>query len=417
MRSHQPIWVKRILGLGCLNDVQKPDPSCFVGLLPDDDAVIRRLPSHIALYCVGGAVRDRLLGTPVSDRDYVGVGASVEDMLEAGFTPVGKDFPVFLHPVSHDEYALARTERKSGKGYKGFVFKADPGVSLEEDLSRRDLTINAMAVSSRGELFDPLHGLDDLSAKILRHVGPAFSEDPVRLLRLARFAARWPDMQIAEETMALCRSIAAAGEVDALVPERVWQELSIGLMEAQPSNMVTALVKAGAWSAVTASTPLTPATCAILDRAAESQAPLEVRFALFADNSGVPISLSQLRLPGPVAALASLLEFSRSQLAVIKACMAAPRKDELPPLLDWLSRADAARRPERMHQLLQCHHLSGALSQAELDRLKMLMECMAAPEASALIAQAAKDAAERSMDVAAAVSEAKLAVLDQCIRR
>jgi tRNA nucleotidyltransferase (CCA-adding enzyme) len=197
-------------------------------------------------YIVGGAVRDRLLGLPVQDRDHVVVGATPEQMLAQGFTPVGKDFPVFLHPTSHEEYALARTERKTAPGYKGFVFHASPDVKLEDDLVRRDLTINAMAQDEDGAIVDPFGGQRDLEARIFRHVSDAFAEDPVRILRVARFAARFAGFTVAPETNALMQKMVAAGEVDALVPERAWQELARGLMEDKPSRMFEVLRACGA---------------------------------------------------------------------------------------------------------------------------------------------------------------------------
>ena len=197
-------------------------------------------------YTVGGAVRDQLLGLPVQDRDHVVVGATPEEMIQRGFTPVGKDFPVFLHPRTREEYALARTERSTAPGYKGFTFHTAPDVTLEEDLIRRDLTINAIAQDEDGTLVDPLGGQNDLQARIFRHVSPAFAEDPVRILRVARFAARFTDFSIAPETLALMRQMVEAGEVDHLVPERVWQEIARGLMEAKPSRMFDALRACGA---------------------------------------------------------------------------------------------------------------------------------------------------------------------------
>ncbi len=203
-------------------------------------------------YLVGGAVRDRLLGRPADaaqprDRDWVVVGATPEAMAEAGYTPVGRDFPVFLHPTTREEYALARTERKSGRGYQGFVVHAAPDVTLEQDLARRDLTINAIAEDpDSGALIDPFGGQHDLRNRLLRHIGPAFVEDPVRLLRLARFAARFADFSVAPETQALLRQMVEDGEVDALVPERVWQELARGLMEARPDRMFEVLRDCGA---------------------------------------------------------------------------------------------------------------------------------------------------------------------------
>jgi tRNA nucleotidyltransferase (CCA-adding enzyme) len=197
-------------------------------------------------YVVGGAVRDALLGLPVQDHDHVVVGATPDQMLALGFRPVGKDFPVFLHPKTNEEYALARTERKTAPGYKGFVFHAASDVSLEQDLVRRDLTINAMAQAEDGAIVDPFGGQRDLQARIFRHVSDAFAEDPVRILRVARFAARFTDFTVAPETNALMQRMVEAGEVDALVPERVWQELSRGLMESRPSRMFDVLRECGA---------------------------------------------------------------------------------------------------------------------------------------------------------------------------
>ncbi|MFN9480806.1 MAG: multifunctional CCA addition/repair protein [Betaproteobacteria bacterium] len=198
------------------------------------------------IYRVGGCVRDALLGRAVVDRDWVVVGATPQQMVAAGYKPVGRDFPVFLHPVTREEYALARTERKTAPGYHGFAFHAAPDVTLEDDLARRDLTINAIAQADDGSSIDPHGGAADLRAKVLRHVGPAFAEDPVRILRLARFAARFADFRVADETLALMRGMVAAGEVDALVPERVWQELARGLMEDRPSRMFETLRACGA---------------------------------------------------------------------------------------------------------------------------------------------------------------------------
>ena len=201
------------------------------------------------IYLVGGAVRDTLLNIPVHDRDWVVVGENAESMIAQGFQPVGKDFPVFLHPQTHEEYALARTERKTAKGYAGFAFYADKNVTLEQDLQRRDLTINAMAQDSDGLIIDPFGGRQDLANGILRHVSPAFAEDPVRILRTARFAARY-GFTVAPETMTLMRQMVEAGEADALVAERVWQELAKGLMEREPRRMLEILRECGALAVV-----------------------------------------------------------------------------------------------------------------------------------------------------------------------
>lgn len=204
----------------------------------------------LEVFRVGGVVRDRLLDRPATDADYVVVGATPEMMRERGFRPVGRDFPVFLHPQTGEEYALARTERKAGRGYHGFVFHTGPDVTLEDDLGRRDLTINAMAEGADGRLVDPFGGQRDLADQVLRHVSPAFREDPVRILRLARFHARFPSFRVAEETRELCRQMVADGEVAHLVPERVWQELSSALMEGKPSKCFALLHEIGALAVI-----------------------------------------------------------------------------------------------------------------------------------------------------------------------
>ena len=254
-------------------------------------------------YVVGGAVRDALLGLPVNDHDWVVVGSTPEAMVAAGYTPVGRDFPVFLHPQTHEEYALARTERKSGRGYQGFVVLAAPEVTLEQDLARRDLTINAIAQDpATGALTDPFNGQQDLQDKVLRHVSQAFVEDPVRLLRLARLAARFPHFSVAPETQALLAHMVADGEIDHLVPERVWQELSRGLMESRPDRMLTVLRDCGALARLLPEVDRlwgVPQPAAhhpeidtgvhlmmVLQEAARLQAPLAVRYACLCHDLG-----------------------------------------------------------------------------------------------------------------------------------
>jgi tRNA nucleotidyltransferase (CCA-adding enzyme) len=254
------------------------------------------------IYMVGGAVRDALLGLPVQDRDWVVVGATPEALLAQGYVSVGKDFPVFLHPASREEYALARTERKTAQGYRGFAVHAAPDVTLEEDLARRDLTINAIAQGADGALTDPYGGQRDIAARVLRHVTEAFAEDPVRILRVARFAARFPDFSIAPETLALMQRMVTDGEVDALVPERVWQELARGLMAQQPSRMFEVLRVCGAlhkllpevarlWG-VPQRAEYHPEVdtgvhlMMVLDMAAQLHAPLAVRFACLGHDLG-----------------------------------------------------------------------------------------------------------------------------------
>ena len=254
------------------------------------------------IYLVGGAVRDALMGLNGSDRDWVVVGGTPEALVAQGYQPVGKDFPVFLHPDTHEEYALARTERKTARGYHGFAVQASPEVTLEEDLARRDLTINAIAQDEHGQRTDPYGGERDINAKVLRHVTEAFREDPVRILRLARFAARFPDFTVAPETMTLMREMVSEGEVDALVSERVWQELSRGLMGAQPSRMLQVLRACGALPRLlpeVAQLYGVPQRAEyhpeidtgihlemVLDVSARTNAPLEVRFACLCHDLG-----------------------------------------------------------------------------------------------------------------------------------
>jgi len=294
-------------------------------------------------YVVGGAVRDALMGHAPGDRDWVVVGSSPEEMAAAGFRPVGRDFPVFLHPRTHEEYALARTERKSAPGYHGFTFHAAPDVTLEQDLARRDLTINAMARDDRGLLIDPFGGARDLAGCVLRHVSAAFAEDPVRLLRVARFAARWPDFSVAPATQALLRQLVQAGEVDALVPERVWQELSRGLMEPRPSRMLEVLEGCGALVRLLPGLSAVAALGRVLDRCAASRAPLPVRFACLACHA--PALADRLRAPADCRDLALMLAREGEVVA---------RGDRLDvdQTLALLERCDAWRRPDRFAELL-----------------------------------------------------------------
>ena len=311
-------------------------------------------------YAVGGAVRDELLGLPVSDRDYVVVGATAEQMIERGFKPVGKDFPVFLHPETHEEHALARTERKVGRGYKGFTVYAAPDVTLEQDLERRDLTINAMARDEHGALVDPFGGARDLERRVLRHVSPAFVEDPVRILRVARFAARF-GFSVAPETLALMRRMVENGEADALVPERVWQEFSKGLMERGARAMFGVLARCGLLARLLPEVTLAyqdgePANDASrilergLERAAAGDASLAERYALVladardADAAGAVSE--RLRAPTECRDLAVL--WHRQGRAASEAPAA-----EAAALLAMLEGTDAFRRPERLASLIR----------------------------------------------------------------
>jgi tRNA nucleotidyltransferase (CCA-adding enzyme) len=346
------------------------------------------------IFVVGGAVRDALMGRPVNDRDWVVVGSTPEAMAAQGYEPVGKDFPVFLHPQTREEYALARTERKTARGYKGFAVQAAPDVTLEEDLARRDLTINAMAVPEAlahappgewaGHIVDPHGGQRDLQAKLLRHVTPAFAEDPVRILRLARFAARFADHRVADETMALMRHMVQDGEVDHLLPERVWQEIARGLMTDHPSRMFEVLRDSGAlkvllpeldrlWG-VPQRAEHHPEidtgvhVMMVLDMAARLQAPLSVRWAALmhdlgkgntpADvlprhigHEGRSVRLTQqiaqrLRVPGDCKELAEVVSREHGNIHRSQELNAAA-------LVRLLTRCDAIRQPERFARVLQ----------------------------------------------------------------
>ncbi len=293
------------------------------------------------VYTVGGAVRDELLGLPVKERDYVVVGATPEQMVKQGYRPVGKDFPVFLHPETHAEYALARTERKSGRGYKGFTVYASPEVTLDEDLKRRDLTINAMAKAEDGAIVDPFGGRKDLASKTLRHVSEAFAEDPVRILRVARFAARF-GFDVHPETMALMRQMVESGETDHLVPERVWQEFAKGLAEAHAEKMFEVLEASGLLRR-----NLPEITCYPRQFAGSVPA----RFALLTwplQESQIEALSSRVRAPNEARDLA--LTAARCRPKLRGATPAA--------LLDLFKTADAFRRPERFAELLEVAQLA-----------------------------------------------------------
>jgi len=334
-------------------------------------------------YSVGGAVRDQLLGLPVRDRDYVVVGATPEEMVKLGFRPVGKDFPVFLHPQTQAEYALARTERKTAPGYHGFVVHAAPEVTLEQDLARRDLSINAIAQAEDGTLIDPFNGRADLAAKVLRHVSPAFAEDPVRILRVARFAARFQEFTIAPETLLLMQRMVDYGEADHLVAERVWQELAKGLMETKPSRMFDSLRACGALArllpeiealfGVPQRADFHPEVdtgvhvMMVIDMAAQLGLPLPARFAALTHDLGKGVTPPQilprhtgheaqsvvllgplcerLRVPGDCRELARLVANYHGDIH---------RAEQLRPatLVKVLEHCDALRRPERFEELL-----------------------------------------------------------------
>jgi tRNA nucleotidyltransferase (CCA-adding enzyme) len=337
----------------------------------------------VKTYIVGGAVRDELLGLPVKDRDHVVVGATPEEMVKLGYRPVGKDFPVFLHPATHEEYALARTERKSGRGYKGFTVYAAPEVTLEDDLRRRDLTINAMAKDEGGSLIDPFHGKQDLDNRALRHVSEAFAEDPVRILRVARFAARF-GFGVAPETMQLMKDMVASGETDYLVPERVWQEFSKGLMEERPQRMFEVLEACG----------LRERLLPELETQPEAMAgSLAARFALLCwalAEDEVETLCRRLRVPSEPRELGLLASRHRGAL------LGAKRPEEL---LELLKKTDAFRRPERFAELLEVARLAAAADTGPLEKARA---AAAAVDAGAIAAKAS------GADIPRLIDEARL---------
>ena len=399
-------------------------------------------------------MRDRLLGRPVADQDYVVVGSTPEQMEKLGYRPVGKDFPVFLHPQTHEEYALARTERKTARGYKGFEIHASPEVTLEQDLARRDLTINAIARDDDGQIIDPHHGVADLKAGILRHVGPAFVEDPVRVLRVARFAARF-GFAIAPETLDLMREMVRNGEVDHLVPERVWQELSRGLMEDKPSRMLLALRECGALQRILPEVdalfgvPQPPEhhpevdtglhILLVVDYAAVQNYPVTVRFAALTHDLGkaatprehwpkhhghehksvelVEQLCERLRVPGECRDLAVLAARYHGDVH---------RAEELRPatVLKLLAAADIYRKPARFEELLAAcscdyHGRTGLENRAypQADLLRATAQAARAVDAGAIAQASSGEPARIASAIEAARLEAVTAALAEMRQR
>jgi len=399
-------------------------------------------------YLVGGAVRDALLGWPVKDRDWVVVGADPAAMRAAGYQAVGRDFPVFLHPETHEEYALARTERKTAPGYHGFAFHAAPDVTLEQDLARRDLSINAMVQDASGQIIDPYGGQRDLAARVLRHVSPAFAEDPVRILRLARFAARFEGFTVAPETLALMREMVAAGEVDALVAERVWQEFAKGLMEAQPARMIEVLRDCGALARLAPElealfgVPQPPAhhpevdtgihVLMVLQQCARQQAPLTVRYASLCHDLGKGLTPADVlprhighesrslplvrrlserwRVPSDCRELAELV--AREHTHVHQSESFSPEAR-----LRLMERCDAWRRPERFEQLLWACECDArgrlGLEDRPYPQREKLLHDLRAVQAVDLAAVSAQALAEgrKGPEIGRAVQRARLAAL------
>lgn len=405
-------------------------------------------------YVVGGAVRDALLGAPASDRDWVAVGATPEELLARGYKPVGKDFPVFIDPRTGEEVALARTERKVGPGYHGFTFHAAPEVTLEDDLARRDLTINAIARAEDGTLIDPHGGRRDIEARVLRHVSDAFVEDPVRLLRVARLAARLVDFSVAPETMALLARMVDAGEVDALVPERVWQELSRGLMSARPSRMFTLLRECGALARLLPEVdrlwgvPQPPQhhpevdtgvhLMLVLDQCAALAAPLTVRWACLVHDLGKGTTpreswprhlghegrsatlarqlAARLRVPADCRELAEVVAREHGNVHRSAALDAAA-------VLRLFERCDALRRPARFAEVLQACECDSrgrtgraGEAYAPASRLPPLLQAALAVDTAAVAATAAEGGATGPA-IGAAIHAARVNAVAERLQR
>ena len=404
-------------------------------------------------YMVGGAVRDALLGLPVNDHDWVVVGATPEAMIALGYLSVGKDFPVFLHPQTHEQYALARTERKTGPGYRGFAIHADPGVTLEQDLARRDLTINAIAQDGAGVLIDPFDGQRDLAQRVLRHVTGAFREDPVRILRVARFAARFAAFRLAPETLQLMREMVQIGEVDHLVPERVWQEVARGLMEASPSRMFDLLRECGAlerllpevqrlWG-VPQRADYHPEVdtgvhlMMVLDMSARLQAPLAVRFACLTHDLGkgtTPAEIlpkhtgheersarllrdlaNRLRVPNDCRELADVVAREHGNIHRSSGFGAAA-------LVRLLERCDALRKPERFDQALQACECDargrGGMQEQPYPQRPRLLAALAAAQTVATHSIAA-DAQVAGLDgprIGEMIQQARIAAVERSLQ-
>jgi tRNA nucleotidyltransferase (CCA-adding enzyme) len=399
---------------------------------------------------VGGAVRDALLGLPVHDEDWVVVGTTPEEMIQAGYLPVGKDFPVFLHPETREEYALARTERKTGRGYHGFAFHAAPDVTLEQDLARRDLTINAIAQAEDGALIDPFGGQRDLQARLLRHVTEAFREDPVRILRVARFAARFTEFSLAPETLELMRAMVQEGEADHLVPERVWQELARGLMESRPSRMFEVLRDCGALARILPEVDRlwgVPQRAdyhpevdtgvhnmMVVDMSARLEGPLAVRFACLTHDLGKGTTPQEV-LPkhiGHEQRSARLLKTVCNRLRVPNECreladvvarehgnIHRSREFGAAAIVRLLERCDAFRKPQRFEEILlacECDARGrlGLEEQPYPQRQRLLAALSAARSVdTALVAEQAREQGLAGEQIGERIHEARKHAVDR----
>lgn len=368
------------------------------------------------VYAVGGAIRDTLMGLPVHDIDYVVVGSSVEEMIAKGYRPVGKDFPVFLHPETQAEYALARTERKTGQGYKGFHFYADPSVTLEQDLERRDLTINAMAqevgVDGKqfGPIIDPYNGQEDLAAKIFRHVSDAFAEDPLRLLRIARFSARFPEFSVAEETLIALKAIVQSGELKALSAERIWQELARGLVAAKPMHLFQVLLN------TCAASTLLPATLVAKLSEESFREAIIAHFSRASNGLDERCAITLMDLPA--GEIRSWADCVRMPIEVRDFCeifsdlrVLVNKHINLPyeaaDILAWFNRADLWRKPDRAQAIL---NLADKLGMNILPLVNAMKNAQAINTAEIIASIAAEDRSNGER-IGSAFESARLAAI------
>lgn len=360
------------------------------------------------IFLVGGAVRDELLGLPIHERDWVIVGGSPEALIAQGFVPVGKDFPVFLHPKTHEEYALARTERKTGKGYKGFHFYASDDVTLEEDLKRRDLTINAIAKSSDGHYIDPYHGIEDIKNKTLRHVSDAFAEDPVRILRIARFASRFPAFIVHPDTNQLMKNMVNAGEVDALVSERVWKEMSRALAATKPTQFFHVLANCCALAKLFPTFVDNKKGLTALSNAADTNAKTPVRFAALchtlSETQGKALC-RQYRVPNEYAELTLLII---KYLSIYQSLDLADHE----AVLAFLKRTDGLRRKARFIDFLNTCEIIDSTTARQKPVLLQALDTIKQVDITPLLSQNLK-----GMDFANALTQLQLQALAQLITR
>ncbi|AGF49375.1 CCA-adding tRNA nucleotidyltransferase [Candidatus Kinetoplastidibacterium galati] len=353
----------------------------------------------LEIYAVGGAVRDSLCNLPVKDRDWVVVGSNSYEMEKRGFKRVGKDFPVFLHPISKEEYALARKEKKVGFGYNGFKFYTGSDVTLEDDLKRRDLTINAIAISRDGNVIDPCGGVSDLKAGILRHIGDAFQEDPLRVMRLARFCAKFDTFEVAEKTINLCCNLVKSGEIKYLKPERIWKELSLGLMEKSPSKMIDFMIKIGVIEYIAPDLNLNQMVKNSLNKFSVDIS-LASRYALLCINSHkIEFIGNKLKVPS------SCKDYSKV-LPLIARIVFSSEINNNRKIIDLLYKSDFFRRPDRFIELLKVLYI---MEKFDIDRWYRMLHSIVMIDTRSIVETCKKNPSE----IKYVLEKERLRILDE----